>query len=275
MNIPALVFFVLVVACPAIAQDYEYEQHGNRQRDFERREFKRPSPDYMGFLVFNLNAAIPLGDYGSKDLTKYLDDRPIGFATTGLDINLNVGRYFLKWLGINATAGYIKNAVEMDEIVTGFQWFYLSNGFSFENYSNKGYHQVYGTIGPVLSARTPRFAFEFSSQVGVAYAIDTEESVEISDGIGTVYITRDAGKFPGIAVQEGVVLRANVTSAVTFSMNLGYKYAKFKIKETSEHYASPNTPTQSYASNGRGLLGQDLLGRMHVLTVGMGLGLLF
>ena len=274
LKIIALVIVLIVGVFATNAQDYEYD---DRERNFELRERQRPSEYTKAYLVGNLNVAIPIGNYGSKSLIQFANFEPISFAQTGIDLNLNAGRFFLKWLGITTSIGYIRNNVDLSEVELAVKWFFASQipPLLFENYSNKGFHHVYGTVGPVISYQTSKLAIDLRSQIGISYGIDAEESFEYGDGVATVFVMRDKGGFVGIMVQEGLSFRVSTGAATTLSLNIDYKYAKYKTEDTFEHHSSPNTITQTFPSNGYGLLGQDLLSKMHVISIGLGFGLAF
>ncbi len=214
------------------------------------------SDDKQLFLLLNVGLATPAGIFASNNI---LEDEAV-YAKTGLNISVNVGRTFNRFLGITATGGFISQNTRMEEIVDNYNRFGPPGTFILDyDYSGMRFAYAAGGLLVTLPA-TDKFSIDIKLQGGVALGIDRELTLKVEE-LSVIRLEK-YGKASGIAFLPdlGVNLRLLVTDNFTMNFFTDFVMANFKFNDVT------------YFENGVALGTYDYELRMRNINVGIGAG---
>ncbi len=190
----------------------------------DTRNTRQYDNDRPSFIIINLGIAAPAGAYGSANILE--DDA--GYATPGLDLHINYGRTFNRFIGITATAGYLVQNIRIAEIVDNINRYSL-NTIVYE-YDYPGMRYLYAAGGLLVTIpATPSFNIDLKLQGGIAFGKDNELVWKVEDPTG-IYIEKygsatDIAFLPDI----GLNFRLLVTEGFTINFFTDFVMANFEF----------------------------------------------
>lgn len=211
------------------------------------------------FLLLNAGFAAPTGVFASNDV---FNEEAV-YAKPGINIHVNVGRTFNRFVGITATAGFITQNVRMNEIVDNYNRFGPPNSFIVD-YDYPGMRFAYVAGGLLVSVpATDRFAIDLKVQAGFALGIDRELTLQITDSINTSLLKY--GKASDIAFMPNLGLNFRLLVTDKFTMNFFTDFIAAKFDYSNVTVFANGLPLGVY----------DYTLKMRNVNVGIGAGLSF
>ncbi len=213
-------------------------------------------PTKQLFLLLNAGLASPLGIFGS---TNVLEEDAV-YAKTGINLSLNVGRTFNRYVGLTATGGLIVQTNKMAQIVDNYNRYGPPGSYILAyDYPGMRFYYLAGGLLVTVPA-TNRFSIDVKLQGGIALGVDRELTLQIDNGLGTVI--EKYGKASDVAFLPdlGLNFRLLVTDNFTMNFFTDFVMANFKFKDVT------------YYENGIPLATYDYDLPMRNLNVGIGAG---
>lgn len=212
--------------------------------------------DQRSFILLNVGVAVPLGSYGSNSIF----DIDAGYAQAGLNLNVNYGYLFNRFVGVTATGGFITQNIGLDELVDAINR-YSINQITIRNYEYAGMRYAFGTAGLLLSVpATTKFSIDLKLQAGLAYGIDKGLSWQIQDATGIYEQKFDKATSITFLPNIGLNLRYLVTDQLTVNLFSDFVMANFMFKDVTMY--ENNVPVEVF----------DYPLDMRNLNVGLGIG---
>lgn len=214
------------------------------------------SADKLFFVELNVGAAVPLSDYGSQSLF----NQNAAYARPGVNIYVNTGKLFNRFIGVIGTVGYIRHPAHKENILT-----LIKAGqypASVTNFQYKGFHHLYVAGGMVLHIpASSSVGIDIRVEAGYGYGIDKELSYVVTDLTGSYQVKFATGRDVAFLVNPGVTFKMFSNNIFTISTTVDYMYAGYKYRNVD--VSINNTPVDQ--------IDYDL--PMHNLSVGIGIGI--
>lgn len=186
--------------------------------------------DKQLFLLLNVGLASPAGVFASNNI---LEEEAV-YAKPGLNLHVNVGRTFNRFLGITATGGFITQNTRMDEIVDNFNRFGPPGEFILD-YDYPGMRFVYAAGGLLVTIpATERFSVDLKLQGGFALGIDRELTLQRE--VLSVVMLEKYGKASDIAFLPDIGLNFRMLVNDNFTMNFFTDFVMANFNYTDVTY---------------------------------------
>ena len=171
------------------------------------------APEKRGYIGFSIGPAIPLGEFGSKDI--YRDYS--GFAKTGISLQVvNFGYRIGKNLGVAGMWSGASFAFDEEALRSASN---LSSIYI--NIGSYGYSSLMG--GLFVSIPTPLVDFDFRAMIGFGYGMIPETHISGYNYVGTYgSISQSSSDAIAIAGDLGVGARFNLTQLINFNLFIDY-----------------------------------------------------
>jgi len=243
------------------SQNYNYERlfEKNKTSGVQKEDRKRNTGEYDPYILLSLNAAIPLGDYGSSNL---MDETP-AFAKAGFDVHLNAAFPLCNFIYSTTTFGFIKNKPRLDDLTSLYNKLFSFNGYNLLDYEYNGYSHIFLASGFLITGRVDFISFDLRTQLGASLGIDGEQNFHFTDGTYHYYAVSEKATSISFLVSAGSSIRVKLNESFLLSVNCDYRHAKY-------HFNDVKTTVNGFSSGS-----DDYELKMDVISFGGGIGFTF